>query len=190
MILAKRELIKAINSAVFPGTQGGPLMHVIAAKAVSFGEALQPAFKAYQQQVLDNASAMADRLVERGHSLVSGGTDNHLMLLDLSDHPLSGKDAEILLGSAGITVNKNTVPGERRSPFITSGVRLGSPAMTTRGMGRNEAVQVADWIADLLAAPTDSALLERIRGEVHALCEAFPLYPELGSTEPGAGSAA
>ena len=179
LILAKRDRIKAMNSAVFPGTQGGPLMHVIAAKAVAFGEALQPAFRVYQQQVLDNARAMADRLVERGHQLVSGGTDNHLMLLDLSDHPLSGKDAENLLGSAGITVNKNTVPGERRSPFVTSGVRLGTPAMTTRGMQTAESIQVADWIADLLASPTDADLLRRVRADVHALCDSFPLYPEL-----------
>ncbi len=184
LILAKRELIKQINSAVFPGTQGGPLMHVIAAKAVAFREALQPSFKVYQQQVLDNAGAMAARLMERGHSLVSGGTDNHLMLLDLSDHPLSGKDAELLLGRAGITVNKNTVPGERRSPFVTSGVRVGTPAMTTRGMGSAEAVQVADWIADLLAAPDDEALLERVRAEVHGMCQSFPLYPELGAGGP------
>jgi glycine hydroxymethyltransferase len=127
---------------------------------------------------------MAARLMERGHSLVSGGTDNHLMLLDLSDHPLSGKDAELLLGRAGITVNKNTVPGERRSPFVTSGVRVGTPAMTTRGMGCAEAVQVADWIADLLAAPDDEALLERVRSGVHAMCQSFPLYPELGAGGP------
>jgi glycine hydroxymethyltransferase len=181
LILAKRERIKAMNSAVFPGTQGGPLMHVIAAKAVAFGEALQPSFRVYQQQVLDNARAMAARLVAHGHALVSGGTDNHLMLLDLSDHPLSGKDAENLLGNAGITVNKNTVPGERRSPFVTSGVRLGTPAMTTRGMEAAAAIQVADWIAELLASPTDEALLQRVRGDVHTLCAAFPLYPELGS---------
>ena len=181
LILAKRERIKKLNSAVFPGTQGGPLMHVIAAKAVAFGEAQQPGFKVYQQQVLDNAQAMAARLVERGHQLVSGGTDNHLMLIDLSDHPLSGKDAEALLGSAGITVNKNTVPGERRSPFVTSGVRVGTPAMTTRGMQVAEAQQVADWIADILAAPTDAALHARIRSEVHDLCDAYPLYPSLGA---------
>jgi glycine hydroxymethyltransferase len=181
MILAKRERIKAFNSAVFPGPQGGPLMHVIAAKAVAFGEALEPGFKLYQQQVLDNARAMADRLMERGHSLVSGGTDNHLMLIDLSDHPLSGKDAENLLGSTGITVNKNTVPGERRSPFVTSGVRIGTPAMTTRGMGLEASTQVADWISDLLAAPTDDALQQQVRAGVLALCDAHPLYPELSA---------
>ena len=180
LILAKRERIKKINSAVFPGTQGGPLMHVIAAKAVAFGEAQQPGFKVYQQQVLDNAKAMADRLLARGHQLVSGGTDNHLMLIDLSDHPLSGRDAENLLGSAGITVNKNTVPGERRSPFVTSGVRVGTPALTTRGMGTAEAEQVADWIADLLSSPTDADLHDRIHNSVRDLCRSFPLYPELG----------
>jgi len=185
LILAKRGLIKKLNSAVFPGTQGGPLMHVIAAKAVAFGEAAQPEFKAYQQQVLDNAKAMAARLVERGHALVSGGTDNHLMLIDLSDHALSGKDAENLLGSAGITVNKNTVPGERRSPFVTSGVRIGTPAMTTRGMGVAESEQVADWIADLLAGPEDADLLARVRGGVHEMCGRYPLYPELGHGEQG-----
>jgi len=184
LILAKRERIKKMNSAVFPGSQGGPLMHVIAAKAVAFGEALQPDFKVYQQQVLDNAKAMAHRLMERGHSLVSGGTDNHLMLIDLSDHALSGKDAENLLGSAGITVNKNTVPGERRSPFVTSGVRVGTPAMTTRGMGIAETVQVADWIADLLAAPDDASVHATVRAGVHDLCAAFPLYPSLGDGSP------
>ena len=184
LILAKRELIKKLNSAVFPGTQGGPLMHVIAAKAVAFGEAAQPEFKAYQQQVLDNAKAMAARLVERGHALVSGGTENHLMLIDLSDHSVSGKDAENLLGEAGITVNKNTVPGEKRSPFVTSGVRIGTPAMTTRGMGVTESVQVADWIADLLASPEDESLRARVRHGVHEMCGRFPLYPELGPGVP------
>ena len=177
LILAKRDLMKAMNSAVFPGSQGGPLMHVIAAKAVAFGEALQPDFVVYQQQVLDNAKAMAARLVARGHALVSGGTDNHLMLIDLSDHPLSGKEAELLLGSAGITVNKNTVAGERRSPMVTSGVRVGTPAMTTRGMGTAEAEQIADWIADLLAAPTDADVHAAVRAGVSALCDRFPLYP-------------
>jgi glycine hydroxymethyltransferase len=180
MILAKRDLMKGINSAVFPGSQGGPLMHVIAAKAVAFGEALQPSFKLYQTQVLANAKAMAGQLVERGHALVSGGTDNHLMLLDLSEHALSGKDAEKLLGSAGITVNKNTVPGEKRSPMVTSGVRLGTPALTTRGMGTAEAIAIADWIADLLAAPTDGEVFARVRASVSELCARFPLYPELG----------
>jgi glycine hydroxymethyltransferase len=180
MILAKRAHMKAINSAVFPGTQGGPLMHSIAAKALSFLEAGQPEFRVYQQQVLDNASAMAARLGERGLSLVSGGTDNHLMLIDLSDEPVSGKEGENALGLAGITVNKNTVPGERRSPMVTSGVRVGTPAMTTRGLGTEHAVQVADWIADVLRAPEDEAVRARVREGVHAMCAAHPVYPSLG----------
>jgi len=180
MILAKREHMKAINSAVFPGTQGGPLMHAIAAKAVAFREAAEPDFRVYQQQVLDNARAMAGRLLERGLSLVTGGTDNHLMLIDLSDEPVSGKDGEIALGRAGITVNKNTVPGERRSPMVTSGVRVGTPAMTTRGLGTDDAVQVADWIADVLRAPEDEAVRARVRAGVHALCGRHPVYSSLG----------
>ncbi len=176
MILARREHIKAINSAVFPGTQGGPLMHIIAAKAVAFGEALQPSFRAYARQVVDNAAAMAERLMERGFTLVSGGTDNHLVLLDLSEHPASGKEAEEALGKAGITVNKNTVPGERRPPMITSGVRIGTPAMTTRGMGIDESRQVADLVARVLDAPSDEASLARVQAEVHTLCERFPIY--------------
>lgn len=180
MILAKRAHMKAINSAVFPGTQGGPLMHAVAAKAVSFLEAGQPEFRAYQQRVLDNARAMAARLMERGLSLVSGGTDNHLMLIDLSDEPVSGKDGELALGLAGITVNKNTVPGERRSPMVTSGVRVGTPAMTTRGLGVEHAAQVGDWIADVLRAPEDEAVRARVRAGVHAMCAAHPVYPSLG----------
>jgi len=180
MILAKREHMKAVNSAVFPGTQGGPLMHAIAAKAVAFREAAEPGFRVYQQQVLDNARAMAGRLLERGLSLVTGGTDNHLMLIDLSDEPVSGKDGENALGLAGITVNKNTVPGERRSPMVTSGVRVGTPAMTTRGLGTRDAIQVADWIADVLRAPEDEAVRARVRAGVHALCRRHPVYPSLG----------
>jgi len=179
IILAERDRMKAINSAVFPGTQGGPLMHVIAAKAVAFKEALQPEFKTYQQQVLANATAMAGRLMERGVKLVSGGTDNHLMLIDLSDAPVSGKEGEALLGGVGITVNKNTVPRERRSPMVTSGVRVGTPAMTTRGMGAAEAAQIGDWIADLLQNPADEARKAEVRAGVTALCARFPLYPEL-----------
>ncbi len=182
MILARREHMKAVNSAVFPGTQGGPMMHVITAKAVAFREALAPEFRVYQQAVLDNAQAMAGRLLARGHALVSGGTDNHLMLIDLRAHPLSGKDAEGLLGRAGITVNKNTVPGEVRSPMVTSGVRVGTPALTTRGMGTAESVAIADAIADLLESPDDSAVFDRVRAEVSALCARFPLYPELGES--------
>ena len=178
LIMAHRNRMRAINSAVFPGTQGGPLMHVIAAKAVAFGEALQPDFKVYQQAVLDNARAMAEQLMARGFKLVSGGTDNHLMLIDLSDEAISGKDGENLLGEASITVNKNTVPGERRSPFVTSGIRIGTPAMTTRGMGTEESRQVADWIADILRSPEDEQLRLTIREEVHALCNRFPIYQD------------
>jgi glycine hydroxymethyltransferase len=172
--------MRAINSAVFPGTQGGPMMHIIAAKAVAFKEALSPDFRLYQQSVIDNAATMAERLLQRGHALVSGGTDNHLLLIDLREHALSGKDAEGLLGRAGITVNKNTVPGEVRSPMVTSGVRIGTPAMTTRGMGVDQASAIADAIADLLAAPEDAAVVARVRAQVSEICSRFPLYPELG----------
>ncbi len=176
IILAHKDRMKGLNSAVVPGTQGGPLMHVIAAKAIAFGEALQPSFRAYAAAVVQNAAAMAERLLARGFSLVTGGTDNHLMLIDLSNEPLSGKDGEEALGRAGITVNKNTVPGERRSPFVTSGVRVGTAAMTTRGLGLAESVAVADLIADVLRSPTDEAVIARVRGEVHALCARFPVY--------------
>lgn len=173
--MAREPYMKALNSAVFPGSQGGPLMHIIAAKAVAFGEALQPEFKVYQQQVLDNAQAMAEGLMARGFDLVSGGTDNHLMLLDLSDRPYSGKDAEEALGRAGITVNKNTVPNEKRSPFVTSGIRLGTPAMTTRGCGREDAALVANLIADTLENRDDAARISQIRAQIHALCHARPV---------------
>ncbi len=178
--MARAEHMKGLNSAVFPGSQGGPLMHIIAAKAVAFGEALQPEFKVYQQNVLDNAQAMAGRLMERGFALVSGGTDNHLMLLDLSDKPYSGKEAEEVLGRAGITVNKNTVPNEKRSPFVTSGIRIGTPAMTTRGCGAADARQVADFIADALEHRESPERIERIRGDVYALCGTRPV-PGLGA---------
>ena len=177
MIMAQRALMKGVNGAVFPGTQGGPLMHVIAAKAVAFGEALQPSFSDYSAAVIDNAAAMAERLQERGLSLVSGGTDNHLMLIDLSERDISGKEGELALGRASITVNKNTVPGEKRSPFVTSGIRVGTPAMTTRGMGTAESRQVADHIADVLANPGDETMLSRIRGEIHEMCGRYPVYP-------------
>jgi len=179
LIMAQRPFMKKVNGAVFPGTQGGPLMHVIAAKAVAFGEASKPEFSAYSEQVIANAAAMADRLTTRGYALVSGGTDNHLMLIDLSDAPLSGKDAEEALGVASITVNKNTVPGERRSPFVTSGVRIGTPAMTTRGMGVAESITVADWICDILDHHQDVNVQSRVREQVHALCRTFPVYPSL-----------
>ena len=178
LILANEiQWAKAMNKAVFPGTQGGPLMHVIAAKAVAFGEALQPDFKVYIQNVMDNAKALGERLVERGLTLVSGGTDNHLVLVDLGA-TCSGKDAEQALGRASITVNKNTVPGEKRSPFVTSGIRIGTPAMTTRGMNVEHAVQVADWIADAIESRDDEAALDRIGNDVRALCRSLPVYPE------------
>ncbi len=176
LILARREHMKAINSAVFPGQQGGPLMHIIAAKAVALGEALQPSFREYARRVVENAQVLAQRLQEHGFSLVSGGTDNHLVLIDLREHALSGKDAEETLGRAGITVNKNTVPGEHRPPMITSGVRIGTPAMTTRGMGAGEARQVADLIARALGSAGDEPALDSLRAEVRALCARFPIY--------------
>ena len=185
MIMALREHMRDINSAVFPGTQGGPLMHCIAAKAVAFGEAQRPEFKSYCGQIVANAAAMADRLMARGLVLVSDGTDNHLMLVDLArssvSNTLTGKDAEGLLGEAGITVNKNTVPGEQRSPMVTSGIRIGTPAMTTREMGTVESVQIADWIADVLTQPADEDLRGRIRAEVVGLCHRFPIYPDMGA---------
>jgi glycine hydroxymethyltransferase len=150
-------------------------MHVIAAKAVAFREALAPAFTTYQAQVLTNAQAMATRLTERGFRLVSGGTDNHLMLIDLSDAPYSGKDAEAVLGSVGITVNKNTVPNEKRSPFVTSGIRVGTPAMTTRGLTAVDAARVADLFADALEQRDDAERLADVRAEVHALCGRHPV---------------
>jgi len=176
MIMAQREYMKKINSAVFPGTQGGPLMHVIAAKAVAFGEAAKPSFKIYSQAVVDNAQAMASQLLERGISLVSGGTDNHLMLMDFRDQPFSGKDAEEALGRAGITTNKNTVPGETRSPMVTSGVRIGTPALSSRGATVEDASQVADWIADVLLNINDSATTQRVHDEVAGWCAAHPVY--------------
>ena len=176
ILAAEGTYAKAMNKAVFPGTQGGPLMHVIAAKAVAFGEALQPEFTDYAARIIANAQAMAERLLERGFTLVSGGTDNHLLLVDLGE-TCSGKDAEDALGRAAITVNKNTVPGEKRSPFATSGIRIGTPAMTTRGLTTEHARQVADWIADAIAARDDGAALDRIGDEVRALCAQLPVYP-------------
>jgi len=177
MVMADREWANAMNKAVFPGTQGGPLEHVIAAKAVAFGEALQPTFRTYCEQILANAQAMAETLVERGYHLVSGGTDNHLMLVDLGE-TCSGKDAEDALGRAAITVNKNTVPGEKRSPFVASGIRIGTPAMTTRGMRVEESIQIANWIADAIEARDDEAALDAIGRQVRDLCKQFPVYPE------------
>ncbi len=180
LILCKEEHAKAIDKAVFPGTQGGPLMHVIAAKAVAFHEALQPDFQDYTRQVVANAQALANGLMSRGLKLVSDGTDNHLLLSDLRpSHPdLPGKEAEHALEEAGITVNKNTVPGETRSPFVTSGLRIGTPALTTRGMTEGHMETIAGWIVQILDAPTDEGLLARVRSEVGELCEGFPLYEE------------
>jgi glycine hydroxymethyltransferase len=176
LIMANKDWAVAMNKAVFPGIQGGPLMHVIAAKAVAFGEALQPSFNGYIAQVVENAKAMAETLMSRGFSLVSGGTDNHLMLVDLGER-CSGKDAEEALGRARITVNKNTVPGEKRSPMVTSGVRIGTPAMTTRGIGRAEAVRIGELIADVIEHREDEAVIARVAAEVHELCQAHPVYP-------------
>jgi len=178
IILARSNeaLEKKLNSLVFPGTQGGPLMHVIAAKAVAFKEALQPEFKVYQQQVVDNARAMAATLAERGYDIVSGGTDNHLFLVDLVKQDITGKDADAWLGRANITVNKNAVPNDPRSPFVTSGLRMGTPAVTTRGFGEAECRTLAGWIADVLDARGDAAAIERARGQVLELCGRFPVY--------------
>ena len=173
---ANAEIEKKLNSIVFPGIQGGPLMHVIAAKAVAFKEALQPDFATYQRQVVDNARALAAALMARGYKIVSGGTDNHLMLVDLIGRELTGKDAEAALGAANITVNKNAVPGDPRSPFVTSGVRLGTPAITTRGFGVAETEALGGWIADVLDAPSDPAVIERVKGEVLAICRRLPVY--------------
>ncbi len=171
-------LSKELNKAVFPGTQGGPLEHIIAAKAVCFREAQQPAFKDYQLAVIRNASALAEQLVERGMKLVSGGTDNHLMLINLSDTPVSGKQLEDALGKIGITVNKNTVPNEKRSPFVTSGVRIGTPAVTTRGLRTTEMAQIGTWVRAAFDHAGDEQQLAKLRSEVFALAKAFPLYPE------------
>ncbi|PZQ16434.1 MAG: serine hydroxymethyltransferase [Rhodanobacter denitrificans] len=179
IILAKglgEALEKKLQSIVFPGIQGGPLMHVIAAKAVAFLEALQPEFKVYQQQVVANAKAMARTLIERGYKIVSGGTENHLMLIDLIGREVTGKDAEAALGRAHITVNKNAVPNDPRSPFVTSGLRIGTPAITTRGYGEAESVALAGWIADVLDAPADEAVIAAVRERVTAQCKAFPVY--------------
>ncbi|MEN9838478.1 MAG: hypothetical protein RLZ79_2146 [Pseudomonadota bacterium] len=178
LILARKndELTKKFNSLVFPGTQGGPLMHVIAAKAVAFLEALQPEFKDYQHQVVVNARAMCAQLQRRGYRIVSGGTDNHLFLIDLSDKNITGKDADAALGAAHITVNKNAVPNDPRPPMVTSGIRIGTPAATTRGFKEAEVREVADLIADVLDAEGAAATIEQVRAKVTALCRRFPVY--------------
>ncbi|TYT22986.1 serine hydroxymethyltransferase [Luteimonas viscosa] len=170
------EIAKKMQSIVFPGIQGGPLMHVIAAKAVAFREALEPEFKGYQEQVVRNAQAMAKTIVERGYRIVSGGTDNHLMLVDMIGKPITGKAAEEALGRAHITVNKNAVPNDPQKPFVTSGLRIGTPAVTTRGYKEDDCVALAGWICDVLDAPEDEAVLSRVREAVTKQCRQFPVY--------------
>ena len=178
LILARENeaLTKKFNSLVFPGTQGGPLMHVIAAKAVAFKEALEPGFRAYQEKVVENARTMAATLMERGYDIVSGGTDNHLFLVDLIAKDITGKDADAALGRANITVNKNAVPNDPRSPFVTSGLRLGTPAITTRGFGTAESATLAGWITDVLDDIGSEETIARVRGQVLELCGRFPVY--------------
>lgn len=180
IILARSnpDLEKKLNSLIFPGTQGGPLMHVIAAKAVAFQEALQPEFIEYQKQVVANAKVMADTIINRGYKIVTGGTDNHLLLIDLIEKDMTGKDAEFALGRANITVNKNTVPNEPRSPFVTSGLRIGTPAVTTRGFKQAEVTLVANWICDILDKLDDDTKIEQVKHQVSALCQQFPVYVE------------
>jgi glycine hydroxymethyltransferase len=173
---AGEEIEKKLQSIVFPGIQGGPLMHVIAAKAVAFKEALEPSFKDYQQQVVKNAKAMAKTLIERGYKVVSGGTENHLMLIDLIGRDVTGKDAEAALGKAHITVNKNAVPNDPRSPFVTSGLRVGTPAVTTRGYKETDVVELTQWICDVLDAPGDENVITSVREKVAAQCRKFPVY--------------
>ena len=182
IILAKSnpELEKKLNSAIFPGTQGGPLMHVIAAKAVAFLEAQEGEFKQYQKQVIINAQAMADVVMQRGYKVVSGGTDNHLFLWDLIDKGLTGKDVEAVLGEANITVNKNAVPNDPQSPFVTSGIRIGTPAMTTRGFDENDSKELANWMCDIVdtmeGSAADASVVARVRDQVLAICERLPVY--------------
>ncbi len=170
------ELVKKLQSIVFPGIQGGPLMHVIAAKAVAFKEALEPSFRQYQAQVIRNAQAMAKTLMARGYKIVSGGTENHLMLIDLIGRDVTGKDAESALGKAHITANKNAVPGDPRSPFVTSGLRIGTPAVTTRGYLEPDCVALAEWMCDVLDAPGDEAVIAGVRENVTLQCRRFPVY--------------
>jgi glycine hydroxymethyltransferase len=177
MILCKAEHAKKIDSSIFPGNQGGPLMHVIAGKAVAFREALRPEFRTYQENIIENAAALAQALMEAGFRLVSGGTDNHLMLIDFRDTEITGKKAQESLDLARITTNRNTVPFDPRSPFVTSGVRIGTPAVTTRGMGQAEMREIAAFIARGLASPDDAASLAAVARDVEALCRRFPIYP-------------
>jgi len=178
LILAKanEEIEKKLQSAVFPGNQGGPLVHAIAAKAICFKEAMAPEYKAYQQQVVVNAKAMAEVLIARGYEVVSGGTENHLFLLSLIKQDITGKEADAWLGAAHITVNKNSVPNDPRSPFVTSGIRIGTPAVTTRGFGEAEVRELAGWIADILDAKGDEAVINAVKEKVAAVCAKFPVY--------------
>jgi glycine hydroxymethyltransferase len=179
LILCRQAWAQAIDKAVFPGTQGGPLMHIIAAKAVALGEALQPDFKAYAKQVVDNAKALAETLLEEGLTLVSGGTDNHLMLVDTRNLNITGRDAERVLDSVGITVNKNAIPFDPASPFVTSGIRIGTPAVTSRGMGTDAMKTIGRAIAMTLKNPQDEATLQKVRGMVRELTTQYPLYPDV-----------
>ncbi|MFZ1417830.1 MAG: serine hydroxymethyltransferase [Burkholderiaceae bacterium] len=176
VILMKAEFEKQINSAIFPGLQGGPLMHVIAGKAVAFKEALSPEFKTYQEQVVKNAKVMAETLIKRGLRIVSGRTESHVMLVDLQPKGLTGKEAERILGEAHMTCNKNAIPNDPQTPFVTSGIRVGTPALTTRGFKEAETEQIANLIADVLDNPTDAATIERVKADVKKLTDAFPVY--------------
>ncbi|MDH7596445.1 MAG: serine hydroxymethyltransferase [Methanothrix sp.] len=179
VIMCREELAQAIDRAVFPGIQGGPMMHTIAAKAVAFREAMTPEFRRYQEQIVRNAAALAGRLIENGFDLVSGGTDNHLMLVKLLKENITGKEADEALESAGIALNKNMIPFDPRTPFVTSGIRIGTPAVTTRGMRENEMREIADLITEVIRDIRNPATIESVRSRVRALCERFPLYPEL-----------
>lgn len=179
VIMCREELAQAIDRAVFPGIQGGPMMHTIAAKAVAFKEAMTPEFRRYQEQIVRNAAALADRLIENGFELVSGGTDNHLMLVKLLKEGITGKEADEALESAGIALNKNMIPFDPRTPFVTSGIRIGTPAVTTRGMKEKEMREIADLITEVIRDIRNPATIESVRSRVRALCERFPLYPEL-----------
>jgi glycine hydroxymethyltransferase len=176
LILCKQQFAKDLDRMVLPGIQGGPLMHIIAAKAVALGEALKPAFKEYQKQIVKNAATLADELIRLGFRLVSGGTDNHLMLVDLRSKKITGKEAQELLDQAGITINKNAIPFDPEKPFITSGIRIGTPAVTTRGMKEPEMKRIAQWITDVIEHKTDEAIRRKIKDDIRALCRKFPIY--------------
>tara|TARA_B100000470_G_scaffold56160_1_gene42351 strand:- start:4716 stop:5438 length:723 start_codon:yes stop_codon:yes gene_type:complete len=174
-----KRISELLDNSVMPGVQGGPLMHIIAAKAVAFGEALRPEFKVYAQQIIDNAKTMADEFITRDYQLVSGGTDTHVILIDLTNKDITGKAAEESLEKAGITVNKNMIPFDEKSPFITSGIRIGTPAITTRGMQRDDMKKIVSLIDAVLKNPNDDQKLSSVKAEVKELCKSFPLYPEL-----------